>query len=77
MCKCDIEIHIADFCTKKENVHPYCNRCTRKLVKPIAAKIFRDKITSLDQIEGIKSKHIGQEVIILCDDASAYGVYLN
>ncbi len=77
LCGCKMELHIADFCTEQKNVHPYCNRCTRKLVKPVAAKIFKDKITDLDQVEGTKAKHIGQEVIILCGDASAYGIHLN
>ena len=76
-CECSIELHIEDYCTEQENVHPYCNRCSRKLKNPTAAKIFEDKITSLDQVEGTKGKHIGEKVIILCDDEYAYGIYLN
>ncbi len=79
LCGCDISLHIADFCTKRENVHPFCNRCTRKLklAKPKTAKIFVDKITDLEQVEGTKAKHIGQKVIIFCDDVDAYGIHLN
>lgn len=32
-CEANIEMHIADFCTARENVHPYCISCTRKLAK--------------------------------------------
>ena len=77
LCGCKISLHIADFCTKRENVHPYCNRCSRKLVKPVAAKIFKDTITSMEQVEGTQPKHIGQEVVILCGDSDAYGIHLN
>ena len=77
LCGCKISLHIADFCTKRENVHPYCNRCSRKLVKPVAAKIFKDKITDTEQVEGTQAKHIGQEVVILCGDSDAYGIHLN
>ncbi len=76
-CSCSMEIHISDYCTKRKNVHPYCNRCTRKLVKPVAVQIFEDVIDDFKQVEGIKSKHIRQNVIILCDDAEAYGIHLN
>lgn len=77
LCGCEISIHIADFCTQRKNVHPYCNRCSRKLIKPVAAKIFEDKITDLMQVEGTKSKHIGQKITILCEDSIAYGIHLN
>lgn len=33
ICGCAISLHIADFCTKQKNVHPYCHRCTRKILK--------------------------------------------
>lgn len=76
-CGCKMSLHIADWCTKRENVHPYCNRCSRKLQNPEATKVFRDTIRDLKQIEGTKVKHIGQEIIILCDDKNAHGIYLN
>jgi hypothetical protein len=72
-----MSLHIADFCTKRENVLPYCNRCSRKLKNPKAPKIFKDKIRMLEQVEGTKAKHIGQEVIILCKDKNAHGISLN
>ena len=77
LCGCEMSLHIADFCTQRKNVHPYCNRCTRKLVNPVAVKIFEDKITFPLQVEGTKAKHIGQKVIILCSDSNAHGIYLN
>ena len=78
-CGCDMSIHIADFCTERENIHPFCNRCTRIIKKQKdrikkSAKVFKDTITLSDQVPGGK---MGEEVIILCDDPTAYGVHLN
>lgn len=76
-CGCSISMHIGDFCTSRQNVHPYCPRCTRKLKKngiPKAAQIFEDTIDDKYQVDGGRK---GQKVIILCDDPDAYGVYLN
>lgn len=77
MCGCNIQIHIADFCTERENVHPHCHRCTRKIKKagiPKAAQTIYEKIGRIAQVDGGKK---GQEVIILCDDPKAYGIHLN
>jgi len=32
-CGCRIEMHIGDWCTPRDKVHPYCTRCTRKLLR--------------------------------------------
>ena len=76
-CGCDMSLHIADFCTKRENVHPYCNRCSRQVKHPKAVKVFEVKITHVRQIQSTKPHQIGQRVVILCDDAKAYGIALN
>lgn len=76
-CGCDIAIHIADFCTGRENAFPYCPRCTRKIIKqglPTQMRVFKEDISREDQVAGRK---IGQEVVILCNDFNAYGVHLN
>jgi hypothetical protein len=76
-CGKDISIHISDFCTERENVHPYCPVCTRTLSKKkirAAVKVFEDKITDHYQV---KRSRIGSRVVILCDDEAAYDVSLN
>lgn len=76
-CGNDISIHIGDFCTPRENIHPYCPKCTRKLPQQKiagAAKVFEDHVTDNQQIS---RAHIGSRVIILCDDEDAYDVSLN
>jgi hypothetical protein len=79
-CGCDISIHIADFCTPRENIHPYCPRCTKKLKKqgiPKSAQMFTDTVTTSGKYSEVEGGKKGQEVIILCDDPDAYGVSLN
>lgn len=87
-CKCYMSIHMSDWCTQQKNVRPYCHRCSRKLLKQkvvtefcvssdAAAIVFWDNIRSTRQVEGTTEKHIGQQVIILCDDSRAYGICLN
>ena len=81
-CGCKMEIHIADFCTPRENVHPYCTRCTRKIKKkgiPLKTqKVFEDVVTRVtSNIEQVEGGHIGDPVIFLCDDPRAYGIGLN
>lgn len=80
-CGCEMEIHIADFCTARENVHPYCTRCTKKWRKRKeipSGLVFVDKVSRQEpncvQVKGAK---IGENVVILCDDLRAYGVHLN
>ena len=75
ICKCDMMIHIADFCTKRKNVHPYCPKCIGNINKR-TAKVFADTITVDDnfQVDGGK---LGEKVLILCDDPTAYGIHLN
>jgi len=79
-CGCDISMHIADFCTERKNVHPYCPRCTRKLLKqgiPEGKKQFKDTVTVSGKYSEVAGGRKGQEVIILCDDPNAYGISLN
>ena len=76
-CGNDISIHIGDFCTERENVHPYCPKCTRKLsIKKIRAakKVFYDTVSDNYQIS---RAHRGSKVIIFCDDEAAYDISLN
>lgn len=76
-CGCDVSMHIADFCTDRDNVHVYCHRCARKVKKsgvPESKQIIWEAITSKRQVEGGKK---GEEVLILCDDPKAYGIHLN
>lgn len=79
-CGCDIPLHIADFCTPKENVIPYCSRCTKKIVRgklqpPPDCKVFDDVA------EGWYPRNFhlrkGSKVKIYCKDKSAYGIALN
>lgn len=80
MCGCEISIHIADFCTDRENVHPYCTRCTRKLVRagiPEGKKVFEDTVIMSGKYGPVPGARKGQKVIILCDDPKAYGIHLN
>ena len=77
ICGCNISIHIADYCTSRDNITAYCHRCTRKIKKkgiPKVAQVILEKIGHRRQVEGAK---IGEEVLILCNDSKAYGIYLN
>ena len=80
---CDkmMSIHIADFCTDRTNVHPYCPKCTKILLlggeTSFGCKVFPDIITrggKYGQVEGEKK---GQIVLILCYDMKAHGIRLN
>ncbi len=80
-CGCEMNLHIADFCTPRENVIPYCHRCTRKVrrgkvIPPEHCQAFYDSATTITdgEIMGIKR---GDEVVIYCKDENAYGIYLN
>ena len=83
MCGCGISMHIANNCTARENVHPYCTRCTRKLKKHESHKITNAVRVFVDFVRGrgreaeVEGARPGQEVIILCDDEKAYGISLN
>ena len=79
-CERDISVHIADFCTKRENVHPYCPPCARKLKKggiPSTVKMFEEILTNSGKWCGVQGGRKGQKVIFLCDDKDAHGVGLN
>lgn len=72
-----ISMHISDYCTERENVHPYCPTCTRKLSKKkiaAAVRVFWDNVEDNGQVD---RAHKGSKVVILCDDPEAYGVHLN
>ena len=81
-CGCDISLHIGDFSTSRENILPYCHRCTRKILNgklsaPQDCKLFEekgDKRWSKEQIQGLKE---GDIVHIYSKDHNAYDVYLN
>jgi len=81
-CGCLIGIHIADSCTSRENVHPYCNRCTRKIKRgtipiPDHVKLFLDVIRNNGKYGAVEGGKKGEDVYIYCDDIRAYGIYLN
>lgn len=82
-CNCRIMIHIGDYCTGRENVHPYCPRCTKKLKKnnpeliKQAKKVFIDNVSCPGPNCSVPGGKKGQEVIILCDDPKAYSIHLN
>ncbi len=80
-CGCYINIHIADWCTERKNVIPYCHRCTRKILKgkippPDHCVTITEKVESSinGNIQGIKQ---GDMVVIYCKDDKAYGIHLN
>jgi len=92
MCGHLISLHVADFCTERENVHPYCISCTRKMAKKHkkgkkgewpetinGQKVFVDNTAKKRQEnrEPILTGNGDREVIILCDDHKAYGIHLN
>ena len=83
-CRCEISIHVADFCTARENVHPYCPDCTKKLtIEDILnyQRVFMDEGILDDgcwcmDMEEIKDPVRGK-VFFLCTDPDAYGIHLN
>jgi len=80
ICQCDVSIHIGDWSTERENLKVYCHRCTRGIKKrgiPKAAIVILDPIERTSQVEGATTRHIGQEVLILCSDPNAHDIYLN
>lgn len=77
-CEREIQIHIADYCTPRENVRVYCPKCIDKLrTGVIGSKVFVDRVSrggKWGQGEGLRK---GQLVIIICNDPGAYGINLN
>lgn len=78
-CGCEMSLHIADFCTPRDRVIPYCPRCTKKIVRgklqpPEGCKVF-DEVSEITE----RSLHIkrGDKVKLYCKDTSAYGIHLN
>lgn len=83
-CKNKLSIHIADYCTSRENVAVICPDCIDGwLDKGIHIskykKIWVDKIESREQVFGkLKSgKYKGRIVLLLSKAATAYGICLN
>ena len=79
-CGCSMAIHIADYCTGRENVHPYCDRCTPKLKKkgiPKGMYVHTDRIGRIGEHGQVEGGKRGAAVVILCDDPEAYGIHLN
>ena len=85
-----MSLHIADFCTSRENVHPYCIPCTATLAALCkhdgkwpetirGKKVFVDTTAQKTSEDGISivDGNGTQEVVILCDDTDAYGICLN
>lgn len=83
-CGCEISIHIADFCTDRSKVHPFCPKCTDRLDKNEILKypvVFTDKGVKDDgcwcmKIEDNDKRKL-KRVVFLCDDEDAYGIHLN
>ena len=76
-CGRGVELHIADFCTTRNNVHVYCPHCLKKVPAGqanMARRIFRCMVEERRQVEGGR---VGQEVLILVDDEDAHGIHLN
>ena len=78
-CDKEIDIHIADYCTKRVNVHPYCPPCAKKLWKKgfEFASMFEDTLESGGKFCGVQGGRKGQKVLFVCDDPLAYGIHLN
>ena len=86
-CDCEMDIHIGDFCTGRENIHPYCPKCTKEMIKVRALsvgkgqkqkdRIFVEVLECGGRLSGVQGGRKGQIVIILCDDMGAYGIHLN
>lgn len=89
-CDNKVSIHIADFCTPRENVDIICpdcqtyeNLCTgenKGLNIAKYKKLFIDYIFCRMQIVEGKLKdgrYKGKPVIFLCKDSNAYGISLN
>jgi hypothetical protein len=54
-CGAKTSIHIADFCTSRSNVHPYCIPCARKIAKLHRIHIKKGKKTKWpEEINGQK-----------------------
>ena len=76
-CARAVEVHIADFCTARSNVHVYCSHCLNKIPAGranMAKKMIKCTVENRRQVEGGK---IGQEVVFLVDDEDSYGIHLN
>ena len=84
-----LELHIADFCTERKNVHPYCPSCLIKGLREFFTEGGRQRLF-VDMVEyeyniwkgdsAINQEPVGKDgdlVIILCDNPRAYGVRLN
>ena len=84
-CEREMDIHIADYCTERKNVHPYCPSCAKKLKKPVrwkdyhkdAAKVFVETLESSGKYCGVQGGRKGQKVVFVCDDPKAHGIHLN
>jgi len=79
-CDCEIPLHIADFCTPRENVIPYCPRCSKKIAKgTITAPEHKFTVVDVAEINYGKDIHIkkGDRVCIFCTDENAHGIHLN
>ncbi len=87
-CENGVSLHIADWCTGRENISVICPDCQeRRALSPFSPyvmgqeslQVFADIIMDRKQIDGkLKSgRYKGRIVLILCKDPNAYGIHLN
>ena len=88
-CGTSVSVHIADWCTKRDNVEAFCPICTRRFLKHKTKKGWPKQIdgkwVSTDragweeqyQVWTCSAHKKSGEVLLLCTDREAYGVYFN
>lgn len=92
-CTCELPMHIGDWSTERENVRPYCPKCSEKLAEELGLDLVKIKVAE-HRPRKIKERLVfiskvpreavgypglkrGQKVIIVCTDETAYDVHLN
>ena len=78
-CGRKISLHIADYCTDRENIKVFCSKCAEKAKtfnKVINAPIIINETIECNDEENYGGK-IGEVVLIVCYDKDAYGIHLN
>jgi hypothetical protein len=83
-CENVIAVHIADFCTDRENLKVYCPDCLDAIPETDAnaVNVFFSKVEDPEVIMNEKWKrvhrsYIGKIVVFICSDKKAHGIYLN
>jgi len=72
-CDNKIAIHIADFCTQRENIKVYCPDC---VTLETHFEVVRGPVIFRKNGSEIK-RHTGKRVLFICSDPKAYGICLN